>query len=530
MSSTRIATCTREREDLAPYKGHSVPPCLRTALATVRLRWLLDHAVAIAAATLVLLVPVELFPASPDEAGVIFFQRHYETTGTLSWVSELNIQYNTTIFAPRLAESVRPNVYISNYPWFSMTLGITGKFSSTEIVARGFALLLCLAPAMAARRLGGGNVAWLAIPMVAALPGVYFFMGRAYTNVPAASLTVLALATLALGPRSSTRMRLACSVLLLGGAILLRDDAVLAVPIWAYLAWRGGLRLRSRSAMIAFLTLFGLLLVSIFLGKLVAAASLGDDLRAKLIEGFSGPSAYLHVLRTFILGAAPALALVPFAIAMCRRSGLRAWPVAAMGALGLSVLAYGGRTGTWHWAEGLPDASLNRYFLASLGLALAVVLAAVQRLSLAPPRLRAGIMAVLAVLAIATPGTAVGSFTRDDHQRLDATERQYEVVNGLDSQWVFISRNQDKYVMNPEVGVGIYRTQGDIDAEPDLGAFFKPVDLKEHLVPIISQMLADGKRILISVDAADLRESLEQDSFSVRRLGPTSPFLIVERP
>lgn len=481
-------------------------------------------------------------PYSPDEANVLFFSEHLVETGTPLWHSDLNDEYGVSFFRSRAMVDRGDNNYApqGSMAWILvLSMGqIDNEFLNLQSLLSLLTALGILVVYLLTREVFDKKTALIAALLTCILSPYVAFSNTFNDILPTVVFYLLSLYYFFrfVNTRKSSYLGLASLFFVV--SVFLRDANVITyiagyIPLLVIFRERLNLRAVLTGFFSLALTLipFGFINVIIYGGffatgrsTIVAGGSeVGKPLIPFNIEYLSSV-VYHHIfdflplLLLGILGMIAAYKLSPREERKTRMGFL----VSVLVVMAATVLVYGSRPGLYGFGTGWLISSPTRYFL-PIYIFLAVYVAALVRYMCVKAHGWGRTTAVLLVLALVVSffnlsfGDAQNSLP-DQRGRMARFSQQAATINRLPQDSIVFAQNLDKIVF-PTRDVGIVFTEAALEERPFYALQLPIVDISSDVIPVIEEMLDNGKSVYVTADAKELITELRAGRYKVLESG-----------
>lgn len=459
---------------------------------------------------------------SPDEDVALFFSQHIVETSAFTWHSDLNEEFDVSFFRPRLAREIGENTYIGPYPHFELILALARIYGVLDYIVGLTAILGVFGIYLLGREVGGNKVGLCSAFVYGFLPPFLMDANKFLSMIPAVSFAIFSIFCLLKGVKTKRNSYYCLSAVFLAGATMIRADfALLLLPYLIVLAAnRRSVTIRH---FVVSLVSFTVLILPgyIYFYRILPSISTRPfalPLSAHISTTLQNLTAYPSTFLSYLLLNPLPLSLIGlpalvWIIQTQKTAPLRSFAYLSVPLLVVYLLAYGARTGTWGYWDVAPDASMFRYFL--LPYAILSVCFAVLAINTNWWNNRFSASLILLTLFLSLLITSSASQLTKDRARLEVYAEIKNVVAALPKEAVLFTKSWDKIVGSSTRSLAIYRTHDDVQKDPDLAYFFRPVDIGGDLVPLVDRLLDSGRLVYVLSDADELTQSLRSHGYSI---------------
>lgn len=463
---------------------------------------------------------------SPDENLALIFSKLIAEDSSLVWHSDMNEKYNVSYFRPRNSIDIGGNNYIGPYVGFQMLLATARLYGLLDYIVPLAGCIGVLFLYLLVRNIFDEKTGIIAALLWGLNPSYVFFSNMFYSNVPAVTFSIIALYCFHKGIQTGKNTYVGCAGLFCLYAVFTRTSEIVifgSILLGLVAArWRFTGKIQLKEIII---------FVSIFLVLRILWTISNSSLNAQTVDINTGGGGigyqfeylmnnlgiYASSFMDYIVGYPPLLfVLACFGVISIYSSKDKMQQFFTLFFIGLFLLffgLYGFRGETWGFENVSLDSSMARYFL--INYAIMSIFAAAFLTSFFKRHDHSKIVALCLLLIVLTSTTTIfesGNNLIKETERLNGWGYlNRETVATTPENAVIFTRAFDKVFML-ERPVGVYRTEAEIRAQPDMAYWYTPANIEEDLVPLIDKMLSDGISVYVTQEATELFRHLEKNN------------------
>ena len=469
---------------------------------------------------------------SPDENNALFFSSIVSDTGVFRWFSNLNEQYDTDVFRPRLVLDLGNNNYTALHsPGYLVTLAAFRNLGLLEWAIPLFGLVLVGATYGVLSEVYGKKTGLWGAALVGTFPTVVFYSNTFFDIIPAMALFAVGLYLFTRARRTGSYTSALGAGVFLAMSVFMRITMLLPVIAVAFTVLVLSKRFNNQTLALSFIGFGAGFVPLLFLNFLTYGQPIAYSYALASDQGLAdfslgGSIGIVPILETtvryLILYPLVFVGLTVVGIAARHKKTGSDRELILILMLGVtavaSLAAYGWRSGTYAFDRITPISSMARYLLPVHLLIILIAIGSWMKMRTSFRRILVPVILVVTIFSVFTSFyPAVEGSLLHQVKVLDGyLSIRDELQSLLDEgdQIVVFTKSLDKFLF-PHVDVALVFTLSDFAAAPEIIPFFPISDIQADIIPLITRLTDDGFRVFLTPEILNISTDLLTAGFQV---------------